>query len=84
MPRYFRALTRTRSSAGTHSTASRTAWPWWMACGARPFSRIAQLGSVSIRDIEMATGQVAPVEGETVAVDETQLNALLAATSVKT
>ena len=43
----------------------------------------AQLGSVSIRDIEMATGQLAPTEGETAPVDEAQLSALLCATSVE-
>jgi len=43
----------------------------------------AQLGSLCIRDIEMATGEIAPTEGETAAVDEAQLSALLAASSVE-
>src|SRR5262245_54468324 len=43
----------------------------------------AQLGSVSIRDIEMATGQLAPTEGETAPFDEAQITALLSATSVE-
>jgi type VI secretion system protein ImpA len=42
-----------------------------------------QLGSVSIRDIEIATGQIAPSEGEAASMDETQLNALLAATATE-
>jgi len=48
-----------------------------------PILSHAQLGSVSIRDIEMATGQIAPTDGETVSIDEAQLTALLAATSVE-
>jgi type VI secretion system protein ImpA len=51
--------------------------------GARraPILRHAQLGAVSIRDIEIATGQLAPAEGETAAMDEGQLNALLTASA---
>jgi type VI secretion system protein ImpA len=41
-----------------------------------------QLGPVSIRDIEIATGQVAPMDDEAAGMDDAQLNALLAATSV--
>src|SRR6185312_8252566 len=48
-----------------------------------PILSHAQLGSVSIRDIEMATGQLAPTEGETATCDENQLSALLGATSVE-
>ncbi len=53
--------------------------------GARraPILTHAQLGSVSIRDIEIATGQLTPSEGETAAMDSSQLNALLAASSVE-
>ncbi len=40
-----------------------------------------QLGPISIRDIEIATGQLAPSEGESAPMDEAQLNALLAATA---
>jgi type VI secretion system protein ImpA len=40
-----------------------------------------QLGSVSIRDIEIASGQLTPAEGEAAAMDQSQLNALLAATA---
>ena len=49
--------------------------------GARraPILRHAQLGIVSIRDIEMATGQLAPTEGETASMDDAQLGALLTA-----
>jgi type VI secretion system protein ImpA len=39
----------------------------------------AQLGAVSIRDIEIATGQLAPVEGQTASMDEAQHGALLSA-----
>jgi type VI secretion system protein ImpA len=42
-----------------------------------------QLGPVSIRDIEIATGQVAPMDGEAAGMDDAQLNALLAATSLE-
>ncbi len=42
-----------------------------------------QLGPVSIRDIEIATGQIAPGEGESAPMDEAQLNALLTDTSVE-
>jgi type VI secretion system protein ImpA len=52
--------------------------------GARraPILTHAQLGPLSIRDIEIAIGQVMPLEEET-AMDETQLGALLAASSVE-
>lgn len=43
----------------------------------------AQLGPVSIRDIEIATGHLAPTEGETASMDQAQLGALLAASSVE-
>jgi type VI secretion system protein ImpA len=39
----------------------------------------AQLGSLRIRDIEIALGQLAPAEGETATMDQSQLEALLAA-----
>ena len=39
-----------------------------------------QLGSLSVRDIEIATGLIEPAEGESQAMDATQLAALLAAT----
>jgi|GEM_PF-1810542 len=42
-----------------------------------------QLGSLSIRDIEIATGQVPPAEGDAAAADASQLNALLSATPVE-
>jgi type VI secretion system protein ImpA len=42
-----------------------------------------QLGSYSIRDIEIALGQAAPAEGETAPADATQLNALLTALPVE-
>jgi type VI secretion system protein ImpA len=42
-----------------------------------------QLGSVSIRDIEIVTGHVTPAEGETVELSEPQLEGLFAATSVE-
>jgi type VI secretion system protein ImpA len=53
--------------------------------GARraPILRHAQLGTVSIRDIEIATGHLALSEGETASMDEAQLNALLAASAVE-
>ena len=38
-----------------------------------------QLGPLAIRDIEIATGQLAPAEGETATMDPVQLEALLAA-----
>ena len=52
--------------------------------GARraPIITHAQLGSVSIRDVEIAIGQLVPVEDET-AMDQVQLNALLAASTVE-
>lgn len=43
----------------------------------------AQLGSVSIRNIEIATGQLTATEGEAGVMDQAQLNALLAATAVE-
>jgi type VI secretion system protein ImpA len=51
--------------------------------GARrvPILKHAQLGAVSIRDIEIATGQLALTEGEQVSMDEAQLNALLSAST---
>jgi len=53
--------------------------------GARrtPILKHVQLGVVSIRDIEMATGQLAPADGETAPIDEAQLNALLSASTVE-
>jgi type VI secretion system protein ImpA len=42
-----------------------------------------QLGSFSIRDIEIATGQQAPTEADTTPPDAAQLNAMLAASSVE-
>jgi type VI secretion system protein ImpA len=42
-----------------------------------------QLGSVSMRDIEIVTGHLIPAEGETGAVSAEQLEALFAATSVE-
>lgn len=53
--------------------------------GARraPILRHAQLGPVSIRDIEIATGQLSRVEGETSAMDESQLHALLTASELE-
>src|SRR6185312_1841987 len=53
--------------------------------GARraPILKHAQLGAVSIRDIEIATGQLAPVEGETATMDEGQLGALLTASAAE-
>lgn len=53
--------------------------------GARraPILKHAQLGAVSIRDIEIATGQLAPTEGETAAMDDSQLHALLTASEAE-
>jgi type VI secretion system protein ImpA len=53
--------------------------------GARraPILRHAQLGVVSIRDIEIATGHLALAEGESASMDEAQLNAVLAASTVE-
>ena len=53
--------------------------------GARrvPILKHAQLGSVSIRDIEIATGQLALAEGETASMDEAQFNALLSASTTE-
>jgi type VI secretion system protein ImpA len=53
--------------------------------GARraPILTHAQLGPLSIRDIEIATGQLTPADGETATMDQTQLDALLAASSVE-
>ena len=42
-----------------------------------------QLGSVSMRDIEIVTGHLIPAEGETSAVSAEQLEGLFAATSVE-
>jgi type VI secretion system protein ImpA len=42
-----------------------------------------QLGSLSIRDIEIATGALAPAEGESPTVDQAQLSALITATSTE-
>jgi type VI secretion system protein ImpA len=41
-----------------------------------------QLGAASIRDIEIATGHLTPAEGESAALDEAQLQALLEASEV--
>ena len=40
-----------------------------------------QLGTLSIRDIEIVSGQLVPSEGETAPMDESRLNALLSGTS---
>ncbi|MBM0106734.1 type VI secretion system protein TssA [Steroidobacter sp. S1-65] len=42
-----------------------------------------QLGPLSIRDIEIATNQIAPVEGEAASIDATQLVAHLSTTEVE-
>lgn len=42
-----------------------------------------QLGTLSIRDIEIATNVIEPAEGESQAMDATQLAALLAATPIE-
>jgi len=42
-----------------------------------------QFGSLSIRDIEIATGTVAPAEGESPAVDQAQLAALITASATE-
>jgi type VI secretion system protein ImpA len=42
-----------------------------------------QLGPLSIRDIEIGTGQAAPAEGETAPADAARLNAVLSATPVE-
>lgn len=42
-----------------------------------------QLGSLSIRDIEIATGTLTPAEGESPTVDQGQLSALITATSTE-
>lgn len=42
-----------------------------------------QLGPLSIRDIELATNQIAPVEGESASIDAAQLFAHLGATEVE-
>lgn len=42
-----------------------------------------QLGPLSIRDIEFATNQIAPVEGESASIDASQLQAHLSATDVE-
>src|SRR5689334_20961083 len=53
--------------------------------GARraPILRHAQLGTISIRDIEIATGHLPLADGETASMDEAQLSALLAASEVE-
>lgn len=48
-----------------------------------PLFRHAQLGIVSVRDIEIATGHLALAEGETAAMDQAQLGAVLSATPVE-
>ena len=48
-----------------------------------PILKHAQLGAVSIRDIEIATGHLATTEGETASMDQAQLGALLAASTVE-
>lgn len=47
-----------------------------------PILSHAQLGSISIRNVEIATGQLAPAAGETGVMDLGQLNALLSASDV--
>lgn len=42
-----------------------------------------QLGSLSIRDIEIATGLIEPMEGESPSIDATQLSAMLTATATE-
>lgn len=42
-----------------------------------------QLGPLSIRDIEIATNQIAPVEGESASIDASQLQAHLSATDLE-
>jgi len=42
-----------------------------------------QLGPLCIRDIELATGQLAPAEGEAATMDQSQFDALLAASPVE-
>ena len=48
-----------------------------------PILKHAQLGPVSIRDIEIATGHLAKTEEETASMDQGQLAALLAASTVE-
>jgi type VI secretion system protein ImpA len=48
-----------------------------------PLFKHAQLGIVSVRDIEIATGHLALAEGETAAMDQAQLGAVLSATPVE-
>jgi type VI secretion system protein ImpA len=48
-----------------------------------PILRHPQLGPVSIRDIEIATGHLAVTEGETASMDEGQLTALLTTSAVE-
>jgi type VI secretion system protein ImpA len=48
-----------------------------------PLLKHPQLGIVSVRDIEIATGQVTLAEGETAPMDEAQLGAILSATDVE-
>jgi type VI secretion system protein ImpA len=53
--------------------------------GARraPLIKHRQLGLLAIRDLEITTGQVTPIEGETQSFDANQLSVLLAATSIE-
>jgi type VI secretion system protein ImpA len=48
-----------------------------------PVLRHPQLGSYSIRDIEIATGHLAPAEGESQILDAAQLNAVLTDASLE-
>jgi len=48
-----------------------------------PVLRHRQLGSYSIRDIEIATGQLVPAEGESQTLDAVQLNAVLTDASLE-
>jgi len=48
-----------------------------------PILTHAQLGSVSIRNIEIATGHLTSTEGEAAGMDQARLSALLAATPVE-
>jgi type VI secretion system protein ImpA len=48
-----------------------------------PILKHSQLGAVSIRDIEIATGQLTLPEGETAPYSEEQLNAFFAATGME-
>jgi type VI secretion system protein ImpA len=48
-----------------------------------PILKHPQFGAVSIRDIEIVTGQLTLAEGETVSMDQAQLDAVLASTSTE-